>query len=181
MCTVVVQVLRLALDNVLSKWKQARDYEWCSDQFKAIRQDLTLQVSRVTVFVCPTRPFFWGGEGGSCPFHLHLFQNIKDAFAARVYEEHARMALENRDYSNFKQCQGILQGFYNEVRRAGSVARGYAIDNGNLMQGAEGSSTEFTAYSIIYSVCTNRSVCCCCCRRRRRRCCCCCCCSQAFN
>jgi|EP01046_Picozoa_sp_COSAG06_P025430 hypothetical protein len=51
-----------------------RDYEWCSDQMKAIRQDLTLQ-------------------------------NIKDAFAAEVYESHARLALENRDYSNYKQCQ----------------------------------------------------------------------------
>jgi hypothetical protein len=32
-------------------------------------------------------------------------QNIKDAFAAEVYETHARLALENRDYSNYKQCQ----------------------------------------------------------------------------
>lgn len=32
-------------------------------------------------------------------------QNIKDAFAAEVYESHARLALENRDYSNYKQCQ----------------------------------------------------------------------------
>ena len=44
---VAVQILVTALDNVLDKWKQARDYEWCSDQFKAIRQDLTLQVAAI--------------------------------------------------------------------------------------------------------------------------------------
>ena len=62
----------------------AKTYEWCSDQMKAIRQDLTLQ-------------------------------NIKDAFAAEVYESHARMALEKVDYSNYKQCQASLQGLYADV------------------------------------------------------------------
>ena len=62
----------------------AKTYEWCSDQMKAIRQDLTLQ-------------------------------NIKHAFAAEVYESHARMALEKVDYSNYKQCQASLQGLYADV------------------------------------------------------------------
>ena len=61
--------------------------------------------------------------------------NQQDEFAAKVYEEHARMALENRDYSNYKQCSALLQGFY--------------------LGGAAGSMTEFTAYAILYSVCTN--------------------------
>ena len=47
-------------------------------------------------------------------------QNIKDEFAAEVYESHARLALENRDYSNYKQCQASLRGLYAGV----SVQRG---------------------------------------------------------
>eukprot|EP01050_Picozoa_sp_SAG11_P010451 SAG11_NODE_1046_length_6042_cov_12.954400_3_plen_68_part_00 len=62
-------------------------------------------------------------------------QNIKDDFAAKCYETHARLALENSDYTNYKQCSATLAGYY--------------------AKGVESSSIEFTAYSVLYSVCTN--------------------------
>ena len=95
---------------------------------KAIRQDLTLQ-------------------------------NIKDEFAAEVYESHARLALENRDYSNYKQCQASLQGLYAGVSMPpgqGGADRPAVTHALHFSQGASGNTSEFTAYSILYSVCTNR-------------------------
>ena len=82
-------------------------------------------------------------------------QNIKDEFAAEVYESHARLALENRDYSNYKQCQASLQGLYAgvSVQRGARPAATHAL---YFPQGASGNTSEFTAYSILYSVCTNR-------------------------
>ena len=42
-------------------------------------------------------------------------QNVKDEFAAKCYEAHARLALQNTDYTNYKQCQATLQGLYAKV------------------------------------------------------------------
>eukprot|EP01050_Picozoa_sp_SAG11_P010450 SAG11_NODE_1046_length_6042_cov_12.954400_2_plen_111_part_00 len=38
-----IEVLRKSLQHVKEMWKKKSNYEWCSDQMKGIRQDLTLQ------------------------------------------------------------------------------------------------------------------------------------------
>jgi hypothetical protein len=58
-----LHILRKTLDFLLDKWKKESNYTYICDQFKSLRQDLTVQ-------------------------------RIKNAFTVRVYEMHARIALE---------------------------------------------------------------------------------------
>ncbi len=57
-------------------------------------------------------------------------QGIKGSFCVRVYELHARIALQNNDFGEYKQCQTRLQ----EMRS----------------KGAHTSSDEFDAYRVLY-------------------------------
>lgn len=60
-------------------------------------------------------------------------QAIKEDFSAEVYEVHARLALENRDLSEFNQCQTQLFDLYTAGVRTAS-------------------SSEFLAYRVLYFV-----------------------------
>jgi hypothetical protein len=94
---ILVKSLKLLKD----KWKKKEgDYNYVSEQFRSIRQDMTIQ-------------------------------HLKNEFTVRVYETHARIALESYDLDQFNQCQTALINLYEE--------------------GLKGSRLEFLAYRIIYT------------------------------
>ncbi|CAD6884573.1 unnamed protein product [Tilletia controversa] len=94
-----LSTLRLTLDLLTSKWRDEADYNFICDQFKSMRQDLTVQ-------------------------------RIKNDFTVKVYEIHARIALEKGDLGEYNQCQSQLRTLY-----------AYNI---------KGSEMEFLAYRILY-------------------------------
>jgi hypothetical protein len=77
-----------------------------------------------------------------------LAQNIKDDFAAKVYEEHARMALANRDYSNYKQCQVFICSLVRGVHFAACLMQCIfaVLAAGAVCRGALFSAQLLTAY-----------------------------------
>jgi hypothetical protein len=82
------------------KWKgKQADYNYISEQFRSIRQDMTIQ-------------------------------NLQNDFTVKVYETHARIALESHDIAQFNQCQTQLIDLYEA--------------------GQKGNDIEFLAYRIIY-------------------------------
>lgn len=101
-------VLERHLQNLIDERgnKKGREYLWFCSQFKALRQDLTVQ-------------------------------RIFNSFAVRVYENHARVALEERDLNEYNQCQTQLKELYLSLRENEE-----ALTNRN----------EFLAYRIIYYV-----------------------------
>lgn len=96
-------ILKKALDMLIIKWKDEHNYGYICDQFKSLRQDLTVQ-------------------------------HIKTEFTVRVYEAHARIALEKGDMGEYNQCQTQLRALYKQK-----------------LGGCPG---EFTAYRILYYVYT---------------------------
>ncbi|ORY49459.1 hypothetical protein BCR33DRAFT_657076 [Rhizoclosmatium globosum] len=96
-------VLRKTLDLLGQKWKQDQNYTYICDQFKSLRQDLTVQ-------------------------------RIKNEFTVKVYESHARIALEKGDVGEYNQCQAQLKELYR--------------------LGLPGSKDEFLGYRILYMVYT---------------------------
>eukprot|EP01105_Mastigella_eilhardi_P018153 TRINITY_DN419_c0_g1_i4.p1 TRINITY_DN419_c0_g1~~TRINITY_DN419_c0_g1_i4.p1 ORF type:complete len:632 (-),score=206.77 TRINITY_DN419_c0_g1_i4:368-2038(-) len=62
-----------------------------------------------------------------------MVQHIKDAFTVKIYEFHARLALQNADMGEFNQCQNQLYELYKDPSLGGHEA-------------------EFTAYRILFTV-----------------------------
>lgn len=98
-----VPVLEEMFALLRKKWKTEHKYSYACDQFKSLRQDLTVQ-------------------------------HVKTAFTVKVYESHARIALEIGDLGEYNQCQTQLRSLYK--------------------MGLKGARDEFTAYRILYFIYT---------------------------
>ncbi|GAM88233.1 hypothetical protein ANO11243_062640 [Dothideomycetidae sp. 11243] len=96
-----LHILKQSLDLLIRKWKEQHNYTYICDQFKSLRQDLTVQ-------------------------------HINNEFTVRVYEAHARIALERSDLGEYNQCQSQLRPLYK--------------------QNLGGRAGEFTAYRILYLI-----------------------------
>ena len=96
-------VLEKALTLVWKTWKQGHNYTYACDQFKSLRQDLTVQ-------------------------------HIRNSFTVKVYEMHARVALEMADLGEYNQCQTQLRSLY-KMRLGGNPE-------------------EFLAYRILFIIYT---------------------------
>ncbi|EPQ31214.1 uncharacterized protein PFL1_01401 [Pseudozyma flocculosa PF-1] len=94
-----LSTLQQTLELLKRKWRTENNYAYICDQFKSMRQDLTVQ-------------------------------RIKNDFTVKVYEIHARIALEKGDLGEYNQCQSQLRGLY-----------AYNIP---------GCVMEFLAYRILY-------------------------------
>ena len=69
-------------------------------------------------------------------------QRIFNSFTVKVYETHARIALEEGDLNEYNQSQTQLQELYDQLSTARGKERKKALENEN----------EFVAYRIIYTV-----------------------------
>jgi len=96
-------ILQKTLAMLKTKWRQENNYAYTCDQFKSLRQDLTVQ-------------------------------HIKNEFTVKVYETHARIALQKMDLGEYNQCQTQLRALYK--------------------QNLGGNPAEFLAYRILYFIYT---------------------------
>lgn len=104
------RILFQSMHYVLDKYrKEGAPYSYLNNQFKSIRQDLTVQ-------------------------------HIKNDLTLRVYEAHARIAIENCDLGEFNQCQSQLKYLY-FLKKQQSI---------ELPENFYELELEFTCYRILY-------------------------------
>ncbi|KAI9478056.1 MAG: SAC3/GANP/Nin1/mts3/eIF-3 p25 family-domain-containing protein [Benjaminiella poitrasii] len=96
-----LKVLKKAFKMLRRKWREENNYSYICEQFKSMRQDLTVQ-------------------------------RIQNDFTVRVYETHARIALEKGDIGEYNQCQTQLKYLYKKD--------------------IPGCEEEFIAYRILYLI-----------------------------
>jgi hypothetical protein len=101
------------------------DYTYICDQFKSMRQDLTVQ-------------------------------HIANAFAAEVYETHARVALEASDINEFNQCQTQLMHLHANPAIDAEESRSAPRPDSKSCSDCARPRHEFLAYRILYYI-YNRS------------------------
>lgn len=107
-------VLEKSYDYVLGKYRNSGfSYSYINNQFKSIRQDLTVQ-------------------------------HIKNDFSIKVYETHARIALESKDLGEFNQCQSQLRYFYQLKKENENIDLTYLLPF----------ELEFLCYRIVYMLLT---------------------------
>ncbi|KAI8077207.1 SAC3/GANP/Nin1/mts3/eIF-3 p25 family-domain-containing protein [Thamnidium elegans] len=94
-----LNILKRAFKMLKVKWREEANYSYICEQFKSMRQDLTVQ-------------------------------RIRNEFTVKVYETHARIALEKGDIGEYNQCQTQLKYLYE--------------------QNIPGCEDEFLAYRILY-------------------------------
>ncbi|KAI8098809.1 SAC3/GANP/Nin1/mts3/eIF-3 p25 family-domain-containing protein [Halteromyces radiatus] len=94
-----LSILKKTYKHLRKKWRKEHNYSYICEQFKSMRQDLTVQC-------------------------------IRNEFTVKVYETHARIALEKGDCSQYNQCGSQLKYLYD--------------------QGIPGNVDEFTAYRLLY-------------------------------
>mmetsp|Transcript_9462 Transcript_9462/g.15487 ORF Transcript_9462/g.15487 Transcript_9462/m.15487 type:complete len:331 (+) Transcript_9462:334-1326(+) len=113
-----VGVLAESFKMVKDRYKRDGNYVYACEQMKSIRQDLTVQQ-------CQTR---------------------EDALVLtiRVYEAHARLALENEDLGEFNQCLTTLKELYVKAREILKSEK--AVGQATLRW------TEFMGYGLLYSM-----------------------------
>lgn len=102
------RVLHRSYARVMEHWEQQRDYVYACNQFKSMRQDLTIQ-------------------------------HIKNAFALKVYETHARISVEVGDLSEYNQCQTQIMQMY------------------DMDASLKANYIEFLCYRILYFLCTQNA------------------------
>ena len=142
-------VLIKALDHVKRKYQQNDDFDWCHDQLKSIRQDITVQTSHIPAH------------------HTLLFD---------VYQTHARILLEHGHLPEFNQCLSNVLQIYDAWHAQNDSSNSNSNNNNNdnnrnnrnssipnpANHGMRSMSTttcsvkkaegEFRAYSVLYSL-----------------------------
>lgn len=109
-----LNVLEKSYDYVLGKYRNSGfSYSYINNQFKSIRQDLTVQ-------------------------------HIKNDFSIKVYETHARIALESKDLGEFNQCQSQLRYFYQLKKENEKIDCTFLLPF----------ELEFLCYRIVYMLLT---------------------------
>jgi hypothetical protein len=123
-----VKVLKKWLTELMEKSREGRggkvEYAYLCSQFKAIRQDLTVQ-------------------------------RIEDYFTVTVYENAARICLENKDVNEFNMCQTQLKELYSKVER--KLKLDMTKLEGDALQAVVAKASialrnrsEFCAYRLLY-------------------------------
>lgn len=91
-------VLVAALKMLESKWNNKKvEYKYIDDQFRSLRQDLTVQ--RIQNDFCVKVSQTYSTHSAIFDFALTNLTSF-----LQVYETHARIALEEADLDQFNQC-----------------------------------------------------------------------------